>query len=115
MVISQGEIWWAGLKIPKGSEPGYKHPVLVIQGDNVNRSKISTIICVVLTSNLKWSNAPGNVILTTRHTGLPKKSVANVSQIVSLDRSNLIERVGKIPKAKIDLVLSGLDILLGRS
>lgn len=114
MVVSQGEIWWAGLKVPHGSEPGYKRPVVVIQGTDVNRSNIATVICIPLTSNLKWSNAPGNVTLTSKQTGLPKKSVANVSQIITLDRKALIERVGIISKKKMELIFSGIDIIFGR-
>jgi mRNA interferase MazF len=112
--VSQGDVWWAGLRRPTGSGPGLKHPVVVIQGDAVNRSQIATIICVPLTSNLHWAGAPGNVLLKNRFTGLPKDSVANVSQIIAVDRSLLRERVGHLPKAKIDLILSGIDVVLGR-
>ncbi len=80
----------------------------------MNRSKIGTVVCVPLTSNLKWADAPGNVLLQHRMTGLPKDSVANVSQLVSLDKSLLTERVGKLPDAKVELVLSGIDVVLGR-
>ena len=114
MVISQGEIWWADLPAPTGSGPGFRRPVVVVQSDALNQSRISTAICVPLTSNLKWALAPGNVSLSARVTGLPKDSVANVSQIVALDKSSLTERAGKISAAKIDLVLLGIDIVLGR-
>ena len=87
MVISQGEIWWADLQDPLGSGPGFRRPVIVIQGDSFNRSKIATVLCVPLTSNLKWANAPGNVLLEGRLTGLPKDSVASVSQVVDLDNN----------------------------
>ena len=80
----------------------------------MNRSRIATAVCVALTSNVKWASAPGNVLLSESATGLPKESVANVSQIVTLDRSELTVRVGKLPKAKLDLVLSGVDVVLGR-
>jgi mRNA interferase MazF len=79
-----------------------------------NRSRIQTVVCVPLTSNLAWAEAPGNVPLLPRHTGLPKNSVANVSQIVTLDRTLLAERIGKLPRARLDLVLSGIDVVLGR-
>ena len=80
----------------------------------MNRSRIATAVCVVLTSNAKWAAAPGNVLLSESATGLPKESVANVSQIVTLDKSELTVRMGKLPKAKLDLVLSGVDVVLGR-
>ena len=114
MVISQGEVWWADLRAPTGSEPGFRRPVVVVQGDALNRSRIATVVCVPLTSNLKWADAPGNVILTARSTRLPKDSVANVSQIVALDRMSLTERIGKLSPAKVDLLLSGIDVVLGR-
>ena len=114
MVISQGEVWWADLRAPKGSEPGFRRPVVVVQGDALNRSRIATVVCVPLTSNLKWADAPGNVLLAARSTSLPKDSVANVSQIVALDKAGLTERVGKLSAAKVDLLLSGIDIVLGR-
>ncbi len=80
-----------------------------MQGDALNRSRIATAVCVPLTSNLRWANAPGNVSLSARRTGLPKDSFANVSQIVSLDKDLLTERVGKLPRAKLELILGGLD------
>jgi mRNA interferase MazF len=114
VVISQGEVWWADLAAPSGSGPGYRRPVVVVQGDAFNRSAIGTIVSVPLTSTLRWADAPGNVRLTARSTGLPRDSVANVSQIVTLDRSILTERVGKLARSKVDLILSGIDIVLGR-
>ena len=114
MVIAQGEIWWADLPEPTGSGAGYRRPVLVVQGDALNRSRVATVICVPLTSNLKWAAAPGNVSLPARLTSLPKDSVANVSQIIALDKSVLTERVGKLPRAKLELLFAGLDLVLGR-
>lgn len=114
MVIAQGEVWWADLGELKGSEPGYRRPVVVVQSDAFNRSRISTVVCVALTSNLRWAEAPGNVPLEASLTGLPKDSVANVSQIITLDRSALTDRVGRLPEAKLDLVLYGIDVVLGR-
>jgi len=113
-VILQGEIWWADLPDPTGSGPGFRRPVIVVQGDSFNRSKIVTVLCVPLTSNLKWADAPGNVVLQSRLTGLPKDSVANVSQIVALDKSLLTERAGKLSRAKTELVLVGINVVLGR-
>ena len=114
MVISQGEVWWAELPVPVGSMPGFRRPVVVVQGEALNRSRISTVVCVPLTGNLRWADAPGNVALLPRVTGLPKDSVANVSQVLTLDRELLTERVGKIPRAKLELIFSGIDIVLGR-
>jgi mRNA interferase MazF len=114
VVISQGEVWWADLAAPSGSEAGYRRPVAVIQGDAFNRSAINTVVAVPLTSTMRWADAPGNVRLSARSTGLSRDSVANVSQVVALDRSILTERVGRLSRAKIELLLSGLDIVLGR-
>jgi mRNA interferase MazF len=114
VVISQGEIWWADLPAPAGSGPGFRRPVTVVQGDALNRSRVATVVCVPLTSNLRWEDAPGNVSLPARATGLPKDSVANVSQIVTIDKGLLTERVGKISKAKLELLLAGIDVVLGR-
>ena len=114
MVIGQGEVWWADLSEPIGSEPGFCRPVLVVQGDSLNRSRIATAVCVPLTSNLKWGEAPGNVVLKAKLTGLPKDSVANLSQIVALDKTALTERAGRISKQQLQLVFAGLDIVLGR-
>jgi len=113
-VIARGEVWWADLPEPSGSEPGFRRPVVVVQGDAFNRSHISTVVCVPLTSNLRWAGAPGNVPLPARLTGLPKDSVANVTQVVTLDRSSLTDRVGMLPDAKLELVLFGIDVVLGR-
>jgi mRNA interferase MazF len=114
VVISQGDVWWADLGEPVGSEPGFRRPVIVVQGDNFNRSALRTVVAVPLTSNLRWAAAPGNVRLTARATGLPRDSVANVSQLVALDRSILIERVGRLSSSKLELVLAGIDTVLGR-
>lgn len=113
-MISQGDVWWADLGEPVGSEPGFRRPVIVVQGDNFNRSALRTVVAVPLTSNLRWAAAPGNVRLTARATGLPRDSVANVSQLVALDRSILIERVGRLSSSKLELVLAGIDTVLGR-
>ena len=87
---------------------------MVVQSDALNRSLIATVTCVPLTSNIRWEDAPGNAFLSARLTGLPKDSVANVSQILALDRALLTERAGKLPRAKLDLILSGIDVVLGR-
>lgn len=114
MVAGQGEIWWAELPVPTGSGPGYRRPVLIVQGDWLNVSEIATVICVPLTTNLRWAEAPGNVLLSARLTRLPKDSVANVSQIITVDRGQLTERVGRVSKPQLEQVLTGIDIVLGR-
>ena len=114
MVVGQGEVWQADLAEPRGSEPGFRRPVVVIQGDALNRSRIGTILCVVLTGNVHWADAPGNVLLSAKSTGLAKDSVANVSQIVTLDRDAFLERMGKLVRAKLELIFSGIDIVLDR-
>lgn len=114
MVISQGEVWWARLPSPTGSGPGFRRPVVVVQGDALNRSRIATVVCVPLTSNLKWADAPGNVRLPARITNLPKDSAANVSQVVALDKVLLTDRVGSLSRSKVELLLAGVDVVLGR-
>jgi mRNA interferase MazF len=114
MVISQGEIWWADLPSPYGSGPGFRRPVVIVQGDALNQSRIATAICVPLTGNLKWRDAPGNVFLASKITGLAKDSVANVSQILTIDRELLTERTGKVSRAQVHLILVGLDVVLGK-
>jgi len=99
---------------PRGSEPGFRRPVVVVQGDPLNRSRIATIVCVAVTSNLKWAVAPGNVLLPASQAGLPKDSVANVSQVVTLDRSVFSDHVARLPETLLQLVLAGIDIVLGR-
>ena len=112
--IAQGETWWANMPEPSGSGPGFRRPVVVVQGNHLNRSKIATVVCVPLTSNLSWAEAPGNVLLARTLTGLPKDSVANASQIIAVDRQCLTERVGKLPPAKLAMLMVGIDVVLGR-
>jgi mRNA interferase MazF len=114
VVIGQGEVWWADLGEPVGSGPGFRRPVLVVQGDALNRSALATVVCVPLTSQIKWAEAAGNVLLSPRDSSLAKPAVANVSQIVALDRQILQRRVGKIPRTRLAAVLSGIDVVLGR-
>ena len=114
MVIAQGEVWWAELPDPVGSGPGLRRPVVVVQCDALNRSRIATVVCVPLTSNLAWAGAPGNVSLPAAATGLPRDSVANVSLVVAVDRGQLGERVGSLAHKQLELVLAGVDVVLGR-
>lgn len=111
---AQGDIYWADLDEPVGSASGFRRPVVVVQGDSLNQSRIATVVCVPLTSNMKWASAPGNVVIPARVSGLAKDSVANVSQILALDRTILNERVCRLPRRTILLILSGIDIVLGR-
>lgn len=114
MVIAQAEVWWADLGQPIGSAPGLRRPVLIVQCDALNRSRIGTVVCVPLTSNLKWARAPGNVLLSSGATQLPRDSVANLSLLVAIDKSQLTDRVGRIPRRQLDLVFAGIDVVLGR-
>lgn len=112
--VVQGEVWWAELPEPAGSGPGFRRPVVVVQGNALNRSRIATVVCVPLTSNLTWADAPGNTLLPAKGTGLPKDSVANASQIVTIDRSFLAERVGRLGPKQLSQILHGIDVILGR-
>ncbi len=114
MVISQGDVVWASLDDPAGSGPGFARPVAIVQGDSFNASRIATTVVVPLTSNLRLAAAPRNVILTAARTGLPKDSVANVSQLLSIDRQLLRDRVGHLKRGDLDLILAGIDLVLGR-
>jgi mRNA interferase MazF len=100
--------------MPTGSGPGFRRPVVVIQGDAFNRSRVATVVCIPLTTNIKWADVPGNVLLSTRSTNLPHESVANASLVIAIDKRLLMEHVGKLPIAKLDLVLAALDAVLGR-
>jgi mRNA interferase MazF len=108
----RGEIWWANLPEPVGSEPGYNRPVLVIQDDMFTQSNINTIIVVIITSNLNLAAAPGNVLLPRAASGLPKDSVVNVSQILTLDKKFLVERIGSIPDRLQSEIDDGIRTIL---
>ena len=108
----RGEIWWANLPRPVGSEPGFRHPVLVVQADDFNSSRIRTVLVVILTSNLRLATAPGNVLISAKVSGLPRDSVANVSQLFSLDRSFFTENVGYVPNQIMQRVENGLRLIL---
>ena len=113
-MIRQRDVWWATLPDPAGSEAGFRRPVVVVQGDRFNHSRIATVVCVPLTSELRWADAPGNVLLPARSTGLPRDSVANVSLVLAVNRSQLDERVGLIPERQLQQILIGIDTVLGR-
>jgi mRNA interferase MazF len=110
--IQRGEIWWADLPEPRRSEPGYRRPVLVVQADSFNRSRIQTVIVAVITSNTDLADAPGNVLLPAGSTGLSRDSVVNISQLLTLDRGFLTEQVGALPPRLQGSVDGGLRIVL---
>jgi mRNA interferase MazF len=114
MVVAQSEVWWADLADPVGSAPGYRRPVVVVQADALNRSQLPTVVCVVLTSNLRWAGAPGNIVVSAKQTGLNRDSVVNVSQVVTIDKRQLTERVGRLPKRQMEAIFSGIDLIMGR-
>jgi len=105
-------VWWADLDAPAGSAPGYRRPLLIIQSDALNRSRIATVTAAVLTTNLRLVEAPGNVLLSARASGLPKQSVVNVSQVVTVDRSTLAERAGRVDAETMRDVDRGLRLVL---
>lgn len=110
--MKRGEVWWAALPDPVGSGPGYRRPVLVVQSDPFNASRISTVVVAVITSNLQLADAPGNVRVARGDSGLSRASVVNVSQLVTLDRAILVKRVKALPAAVIDAVDRGLKLVL---
>lgn len=111
-MVKRGEVWWAELPQPVGSEPGYRRPVLVMQSDDFNRSRIRTTVVAAITSNVALAAAPGNVGLGRRETGLPRDSVVNVSQLITVDIDFLTERVGRITDALLRQVEDGLRLVL---
>lgn len=111
--MQRGEIWWSALKAPSGSGPGFRRPILVIQSNEFNRSRINTVVAVVITSNLMLANAPGNVRISARASGLKKASVVNVSQLITVDKSFLARRVGTLNTRYLREVEDGLRLVLG--
>ena len=110
--MQRGEIWWATLPAPAGSEPGYRRPVLVVQSDAFTRSAIKTVVCAAITSNLQLAAAPGNVRVAARSSGLPKPSVVNVSQVAAIDRTFLRERIKMLDAQTMGQVDDGLRLVL---
>ena len=115
MELARGDVWWAELPEPVGSEPGYRRPILIVQSDTFNRSRLQTCIAVVLTANVRLVDAPGNVLIPAKASGLPKDSVANVSQIITMDRQVLTERMARLPKPLLRQVDDGLRLVLSLS
>ncbi len=114
MSVKQRDVWWADLAEPRGSAPGFRRPVVVVQGDAFNDSRLGTVLAVPLTSNTKWAGVPGNVVLSTKETGLTRESVALVAQMVAVDRAAFDARTGAVPKRKLAAIFAGLDVALGR-
>ena len=111
--MRRGEIWWADLPEPQGSEPGFTRPVLVMQSDRFNDTDVRTTVVAIITSNLRLANMPGNVLVEHSLSPLPRDSVVNVSQITTVDKSSLRERVGRLPDGLMSNVESGLKLVLG--
>lgn len=112
-MIRRGEMWWASLPEPAGSEPGYRRPVLVIQTNQFNEGSIRTVIVLAITSNLRLAGAPGNVLCRTKDTGLAKESVINVSQAATVNKARLTQRIGVLPSSLMQEVEAGLRLVLG--
>jgi mRNA interferase MazF len=112
LVVERGDLWWADLGEPEGAEPGFRRPVLIVQAEAFNRSRLQTVIAVVLTSNLRLVDAPGNVLMPAKATGLPKNSVANVSQLITIDRDFLTHKAGRLRGQLLKAVDNGLRLVL---
>lgn len=110
-MIRQGEIYWVDLGEPKESDPGYRHPHIVIQNNLFNASKIGTVVVCTLTSNLQRAKAPGNVLLNKGEANLPKKSVVNISQIFTVNKNDLVEKIGQVSEKRLDEILDGIKLL----
>lgn len=110
--MERGEVWWAQLPDPSASEPGFRRPVVIIQSNSFNRSRIRTVIAVVLTSNLRLAEAPGNLLIQAEESGLPKESVANISQVITVDRSFLTEKAGRLRPKTMRSIEDGLRLVL---
>jgi len=112
LVIKQGDIFWVDLGKPSGSEPGYRHPHLVIQNNVFNRSRINTVVVCSLTSNLQRAHSPGNVMLNKGEANLTKQSVINITQIFTVDKRDLVEKIGSISSERMTQVLEGIELLI---
>ena len=112
MDIKQGDIYWIDFGIPRGSEPGYRHPHVVVQNNVFNASKINTVVVCALTSNLKWAKSPGNVFIKKGEGNIPKDSVVNISQIETIDKSLLIEKIGTLSSLRIKQIIEGIQLLI---
>ena len=111
MVINQGDVFWIDFYEPTGSEPGYRHPHVVIQNNLFNRSRINTVVVCALTSNVKRAKAPGNVLLHKGEANLPKQCVANISQLFTVNKTDLSEKIGTLTKKRLYQILDGISLL----
>ena len=112
MAIGQGDVFWVDLGEPSGSQPGYRHPHVVVQNNIFNRSRLNTVVVCALTSNLKRAEAPGNVLLEKGEANLPKQSVVNVTQIFTVDRGGLVEKIGSLSRERVRQILDGILLLM---
>lgn len=112
MTIKQGDIFWLDLGMPRESEPGYRHPHIVIQNNIFNESKINTVVVCALTSNIKRASAPGNILLKKGEGNLPKDSAVNISQIITVNKSDLVEKIGSLSPAKVKQIIEGVKLLI---
>ena len=112
MVVSQGDVFWVVLPEPVGSEPGFRHPHVVVQNNVFNRGRISTVVLCAITSNLKWSSAPGNVRLRRGEANLPSSSVVNISQVLTVNKSDLIQKIGQLSKRRMEEIVEGFQVLI---
>lgn len=112
MALRRGEIWWASMAVPRGSEPGFRRPVVVVQSNAFNRSSIQTVVVAVITSNTRLAGAPGNLTLTPEQSGLSRESVVNVSQLITLDRRYLTHQAGSLPSDRLTALDEGLRLVL---
>lgn len=112
MVVKRGEIWWATMGEPRGSEPGYRRPVVVISSNEFNKSQIQTVIVAVITSNLRLADAPGNIKLSKKNSGLNRDSVINISQLLTLDKSFITEQIGQLSNSFIHKLNNGIKLVL---
>jgi mRNA interferase MazF len=112
MVITQGDLFWVELGEPRGSEPSYRHPFVVIQNDAFNKSKINTVVVCALSSNLKLAKAPGNVLLKKGEANLSKASVVNISQVMTINKDELEAKIGQLSKKRIEEIIDGFQFLL---
>jgi mRNA interferase MazF len=111
VAINQGDIYWVELEEPRGSEPAYKHPHVVIQNNAFNFSNIHTVVLCALTTNLKRASCPGNILLKKNEAGLPKKSVVNITQVITVNKSDLKEKIGQLSRSRVKEIIEGLEIL----
>jgi mRNA interferase MazF len=111
--VKRGEIWWASLAVPSGSEPGYRRPVVIVSSNEFNQSRIQTVVAAVITSYLRLGAAPGNITLTRKHSKLNRDSVINVSQLLTIDKQCLSEKVSRLDAKTVHALDHGLNTVLG--